>query len=242
MTQATARTQVEAGSARHATHYERVYVWQFPIRAYHWVNALSLVVLFVTGLFIAHPVLTGTGEAWQVFVMARFRQVHFAAGFVFLICFLWRVYWFFMGNRYARSGFPAVWRGSWWRNLVRQAFDYLKLDFGHVHLGHNALAGLSYAIFAFGLTLAQILTGFALYGQTNPGGIVDRWCGWVIPLLGGSFRTHMWHNMFSWGFLLFVILHVYIVLLDARQYRNGLLVSMITGFKFRRAKDQHDES
>jgi len=233
-------TTTSPRAAATPTQYERVYVWQIPIRIFHWVNAASIAVLFTTGLYIAHPVLTGLGEPWDVFVMARFRQVHFAAAFVFTVCFFWRIYWFWMGNRFARSGFPYVWRVRWWADLGRQIGDYLKLDFGHPHLGHNALAGLSYTIFAIALGWAQIFTGFALYGESNPGGLVDRLFGWVIPLLGNSFRTHMWHHLFAWSFVFFAILHVYIVLLDAREYRNGLLVSMITGFKFRRIRKGRD--
>jgi Ni/Fe-hydrogenase 1 B-type cytochrome subunit len=218
------------------THYERVYVWQWPIRIFHWVTVLAVIVLFATGYFIAFPFLTSGGGESGVFVMAWARQLHVVAGFVFGIAFVWRMVWFVLGNRYARSGFPFVWRRSWWRDLFQQMWDYMRLDFGTVHMGHNALAGLSYTIFVIGLGLLQILTGFAIYGESNPDGVLDRLCGWVIPLLGGSARTHMWHHLFAWGFVFFTIIHVYIVMLDARQYRNGLLISMITGMKFRKLK------
>ena len=68
----------------------------------------------------------------------------------------------------------------------------------------------------------------------DPEGIIGSLTGWVLPLLGGSFRTHMWHHFLAWMLLVFFILHVHIVLLDSRQYRNGLIGSMITGYKFRR--------
>lgn len=228
---APARPAARRGAA---PGYERVYVWQWPIRIFHWVLAAAIATLFVTGLLIAFPVFTATGEPFEVFVMGRVREVHFAAGYVFLIALVWRAYWFVAGNRHARSGVPMPWRRSWWRALWHQSREYLTLDFGAPPLGHNALAGLSYAVFVVGLGIAQVLTGFALLSESNPGGFWDRACGWVIPLLGGSARTHMWHHLFSWGFLVFVILHVYIVLLDDRQYRNGLVSSMLGGWKFRK--------
>ena len=222
--------------------YVRLYVWEWPVRIFHWVNALAITVLFLTGLFIADPFLTQGGEAHDVFVMGRVRQAHFIAGYVFLVALGWRGFWFLAGNRHARSGFPFFWRPGWYRDVLRQAGEYLRFDFGTPHLGHNALAGLSYAVFVAGLGLLQLLTGFALYGETNPGGFWDSLVGWVIPLFGGSARTHMWHHLFAWGFLVFTILHVYIVMLDARQYRNGLLISMITGMKFKRSReDDTDE-
>ena len=32
-----------------------VYVWELPVRIYHWVNALCIVILCVTGFIIADP-------------------------------------------------------------------------------------------------------------------------------------------------------------------------------------------
>lgn len=221
--------------------YQRVYVWDRGVRIFHWVNVAAVTVLFATGLYISDPFFSAHGEPYDVFVMGRVRQIHFAAAFVFAIAFVWRIYFFWFGNRYARSGFPAVWKRRWWADLFRQAGDYLALRFGHGHLGHNALAGLAYTVFVIGLGWCQILTGFALYSESTPGGFFDTLFGWVIPLCGGSMRTHMWHHLFAWGFVVFAILHVYIVLLDSRQYRNGLIGSMITGHKFKPVERPDDE-
>ena len=229
-----------AAPAAEPERYERIYVWQRPIRLFHWTAVASLIALFTTGWLIAFPIFTATGESYDVFVMARVRQIHFIAGFVFAVAYFWRATWFFLGNQYARSGFPFVWRPSWWRDLTQQALAYVRFEFGKPHPGHNSLGGLSYTIFVIGLGLFQIVTGFALYSESNPGGFLDGLTGWAIPLLGGSARTHMWHHLASWGFVVFAILHVYIVMLDARQYRNGLLISMITGFKFRRVRKREE--
>ena len=223
----------EADFAAHPDDYYRAqYVWQWPIRVCHWLTVVSLTTLFATGLYISHPLLAPTGEPVGHFVMGRVREVHFAFAGLFLVSFFWRIYWFWMGNNYARSGFPFVWRASWWADLVRQARAYLSLERGHAHLGHNALAGLAYTLFVIGLGWAQIFTGLALYSESNPGGFWSRLLGWVFPLLGGSFRVHMWHHVFSWGFLVFAVLHIYIMLFDSVQYGNGLLSSIVSGWKF----------
>jgi Ni/Fe-hydrogenase 1 B-type cytochrome subunit len=46
-----------------------VYVWQIPVRVTHWLIALSLFVLSVTGLYIDRPFMTvpalpGSGSSW----------------------------------------------------------------------------------------------------------------------------------------------------------------------------------
>jgi Ni/Fe-hydrogenase 1 B-type cytochrome subunit len=218
-------------------YFRRKYVWQWPIRIFHWVNAACVTGLFFTGLYIAWPILAPAGEPWNNFVMGTVRQIHFALGYVFFVNFMWRIYWFYMGNGYARSGFPFVWRVSWWRDLTRQLGDYLKLERGHVHLGHNALGGLMYTLFVIALGWFQIFTGFAMFAETNPGGFWDFWVGWTIPLLGGSFAVHMWHHLASWLFLFFSILHIYIVFYDGQIYKNGLVTSMISGVKFYQEDD-----
>jgi len=234
------------GTARPAIaepeRYERIYVWQWPIRLFHWTAVATLMTLFATGLLIANPSLTASGEPFDVFVHGRVRQVHFISGFVFAVAYVWRAVWFFLGNRFARSGFPFFWRRRWWLDLAQQAWDYLRFDFGTPHLGHNSLGGLSYTLFVIGLGFVQLVTGFALFAESDPGSVLDTLFGWAIPLLGGSARTHMWHHLAAWGFAIFAILHIYIVMLDARQYRNGLLISMITGFKFRRARKREGDT
>jgi len=227
--------------ARPHRYYRRRYVWQWPIRIWHWVNAVCVTVLFFTGLYISWPLLAPAGEAYRNSVMGTVRLVHFSVAYIFLLNFIWRIYWFWMGNNYARSGFPFVWRWRWWKDLFRQTFDYLKLGRGHVHLGHNSLGGLSYTIFVIFMGWAQILTGLALYSEVNPGGFWDTSVGWLIPLLGGSFQVHMWHHLFAWGFLVFAIVHIYIVFYDGLQYRNGLVTSIVSGEKFYREGDlDHD--
>jgi Ni/Fe-hydrogenase 1 B-type cytochrome subunit len=215
------------------THmYGRRYVWEFPVRLTHWVNALSILVLFFTGLYIANPILAPAGEAYRNFVMGTVRKVHFFFAFVLLFSFIIRVYWFYVGNNYARSGFPLVWMKDWWQDLFRQAADYLKLERGHVHLGHNALGGLAYTVFVVGLGWLQIVTGLAMYSESKPGGFWNTLLGWIIPLLGGTFRVHMWHHLFAWCFVFFAIVHVYIVLFDNYHYKNGLISAIVSGYKF----------
>jgi Ni/Fe-hydrogenase 1 B-type cytochrome subunit len=224
-------------AARPHRYFRRRYVWQWPIRWWHWINALAVTVLFSTGLYIASPRLAPAGEAFGNLVMGTVRQVHFLFAFIFMLNFLWRIYWFWMGNNYARSGFPFVWRRNWWGDLFRQLGDYLRLEHGHIHLGHNALGGLTYTIFVIFLGWMQIFSGLALYSESNPGGPFDRLFGWVIPLAGGSFQLRMWHHLFAWGFVFFAILHVYVVLFDGEQYKNGLVASMASGEKFYKEGD-----
>jgi len=221
--------------------YETKYVWELPVRLTHWIIAASIFILFATGLYIASPVAGPRGEPYNNFFMGRVRETHFIAAYVFLFAMLVRLYWFLVGNRYARSGFPRVWQGEWWKELFEQMKEYTGVTRGPVQLGHNALAGASYFFFVWCLGIFQIATGFALYGEDNSGGFWDTTFGWVRPLLGGSFATHVWHHTATWAFVIFFFLHLYIVLMDVARFKNGLLGSMTAGFKFYRKGDlDHD--
>ena len=84
-----------------------VYVWELPVRIVHWTIVLALIVLSVTGYYIHHPFLAGGGAPGHPgFTMGTIRFVHEATGFVFTAAVLFRIYWAFVGNRYAH------WRGA----------------------------------------------------------------------------------------------------------------------------------
>ena len=53
----------------------RVYVWEIPVRFYHWVNALSLVILCVTGYLIGAPLAMAE---MKVFLSLLARRYHFS--------------------------------------------------------------------------------------------------------------------------------------------------------------------
>ncbi len=221
--------------------FRRAYVWELPVRVTHWVSGLSIVVLFLTGLYIGSPILAPAGEPANHFVMGRFREIHFAAGIIFTISFLLRIYWYWAGNRYARTGFPCIWRAAWWREITREVIEYLHLKCERTYLGHNALGGASYIFFVILLGAFEIFTGMALYSQTNPGGWLDHLFGWVIPLLGGSYKIHMYHHLVAWAFPIFVLVHIYMVIYDSTMLGNGLTGSIISGEKFYRPEDVQDD-
>jgi Ni/Fe-hydrogenase 1 B-type cytochrome subunit len=67
------------------------YVWEVPVRIWHWVMALCMVVLGITGYLIGTPPGSVGGEASEHFLFGYIRFAHFAAAYVFAIVFVWRV-------------------------------------------------------------------------------------------------------------------------------------------------------
>jgi Ni/Fe-hydrogenase 1 B-type cytochrome subunit len=68
----------------HIPRLRRIYVWELPVRIYHWLNVVVLMVLIATGFYIANPLaLMSQTEATNVFTMGWVRFIHFAAAYIF---------------------------------------------------------------------------------------------------------------------------------------------------------------
>ena len=59
-------------------------------------------VLSATGFYIGHPFIAVSGPARDHFVMGTMRVIHLYTAIVFSLAVLFRIYWMFVGNRYAR--------------------------------------------------------------------------------------------------------------------------------------------
>lgn len=225
----------KAPAAGDPANLQPVYVFEAPVRIWHWVHALSILVLAVTGWFIANPLPSVGGEASDRFLMGNVRFIHFVAGYVFAIGFVVRVYWAVVGNRFARELFVlAIGRAAWWRGLWHEIKFYsFMTDELHKEHGHNPLA--QSAMFAFNVVLGlfMIVSGFALYGEgLGLESWADRLFGWFIPLMGGSRAVHNWHYLGMWLMLLFVIIHVYMAIRADIVSRQSSLSTMIGGWRY----------
>ncbi len=215
--------------------YRRVYVWQLPVRFYHWLNALCVAVLIVTGYLIGNPLaISYSTEAYQQYWFGTVRFVHFVAAFIFFFNFMVRIYWGFVGNAYARWENFIPFRKAQWREIL----EVLKVDVlqakikGMISIGHNALAGFTYFL-SFLAFLFQSLTGFALYSSMSDS-FFPRLFAWIVPLMGGDFAVRQWHHMFMWFFVVFIIIHMYLVFYHDYIEGRGTTSSMVGGWKFER--------
>ncbi|MFL6306791.1 MAG: Ni/Fe-hydrogenase, b-type cytochrome subunit [Candidatus Sulfotelmatobacter sp.] len=233
-------TKAFVAQASQPEKFRRVYVWEFPVRLYHWVNALCVVVLCVTGYLIGRPLaITYSSEAYQQYWFGTVRFLHFVTAFVFFFNFLVRLYWGFVGNQYAKwSNFIPNHRAQW-----REMIEVMKVDVlqtrvqGLITLGHNALAGLIYFL-SFLAFLFQSLTGFALYSSMSQARL-PRLFAWITPLMGGDFAVRQWHHIFMWFFIWFTLVHVYLVFYHDYIEGRGTTSSMVGGWKF--DSDKRDE-
>lgn len=217
-----------------AASIKSVYVYEAPVRLWHWINAAAITVLAVSGYFIGSPLPTQPGEAIDNYLMGYIRFAHFAAGYVLAVGLLGRLYWAVVGNHHARELFwvPLLRRAYWveiWGMVKWYAF--LSSRPGR-YVGHNPLARFAMFFGFLLLTVFMIVTGFALYAEgAQAGSWQDRLFGWVIPLFGQSQDVHTWHHLGMWGLVVFVILHVYAAIREDIMGRSSVVSTMISGHR-----------
>ncbi len=213
---------------------EDVYVYEAPVRLWHWVTMLCFIVSGVTGYLIGAPPPAVGGEATFSFLFGWIRMIHFVSGWILAVAFLVRVYWIFAGNHHARSIFiPPVWSFKWWKGLFRQMGYYLFIrKESDLWTGHNPLAQVAmFAMFTLG-TIVLILTGFGLYAQQYAWG--TTWMnlfGWVTVLLGEPQAVRTVHHFAMWYVLLFAFIHVYMVFREDIMSGESVIGTMINGIR-----------
>jgi Ni/Fe-hydrogenase 1 B-type cytochrome subunit len=226
-----ARSGSSTSNVREAEARKDVYVWELPVRITHWVNVISIAILTVTGIYIATPFIGTSGPASSQYLMGTIRFIHFVTAFVFTASVLFRIYWAFVGNTYARwSQFlPVNWRRLRDGRRMLGYYVFLRRE-PPAEVGHNPLAGATYLV-VFALFLLQIVTGFALYALPfDQGTFWPTVFGWITVTFGIQ-PVRLVHDIIMWLFLAFTIHHVYSCILIDFEERSGLVSSIITGFK-----------
>lgn len=224
-----------SGSITASHKEEAVYVYEAPLRLWHWINAFAIVILCVTGYLIGSPPPTMPGEASDNFLFGYIRFAHFAAGYILIIGFLGRIYWAIVGNEHAREIFvPPVWSSRWWAEIVHEIKWYAFIaKQPKKYEGHNPLAVLAMHIMFVWGTVFMIVTGLALYGEgTGMSSWQYQWfSSWVIPLFGQSQDVHTYHHLGMWLIIVFVMVHIYAAIREDIMSRQSIVSSMISGWR-----------
>ncbi len=218
-------------------NFKRVLVWELPVRIFHWLNVVALLVLTITGFIIADPpALMSSQEATNMHYFGIVRFIHFVAAYLFVFIMVMRIYWVFAGNRFA--SWRAFWpfRKTFWRNF----WHVLKIDIllqnekiedvTKISIGHNSVAKLSY-LAMFVIALVMIFTGFGLYADMSSWWF-PKMFEWVVPAMGGDYLARTVHHVSMWLFIFFGMVHVYLVLYHDWLEGRGEVSSMIGGYKF----------
>jgi Ni/Fe-hydrogenase 1 B-type cytochrome subunit len=216
----------------------KLYVWELPVRLAHWGIVFSILALSFTGYYMHAPFLISYPRTG--YVMGTVRFVHLLAAWIFMGSLLLRIYWFFMGNRWAhlRAFLPHTHRQKESLTGMVTYYSLFKPEPYH-QVGHNTLAAVTYLLM-YTLMGIECLTGLALYSEVLGNRALSFFIGW-LPRLIDIQHLRMWHYALMFVFLAFLIHHVYSALLVAHEEQNGLMESIFSGYKFVTSRLADDE-
>jgi Ni/Fe-hydrogenase 1 B-type cytochrome subunit len=210
--------------------------WSTAIRWNHWLMAFSIVVLVVTGFYIADPFTISEGETVQKMFMGNVRFYHILFGVILCFLLVWRLYLAFF------SRFHADWKDFFaWTNLkngIKQVRFYLlvsKEPPEHTHL-YGPLQSLAYAGL-LGMVFLMVLTGLIMMGAGYGTGLTAFVYKFVRPFgnwMGGLATVRWIHHILMWGVILFLPVHIYMAFWYDVIFKEGTVSSMISGTVFRR--------
>lgn len=212
-------------------------------RIWHWVNAVSLLILFMSGLMIfnAHPRLywghygANSDAAWLE--LARFpgwatlpssynlsdaRLWHLAFAWVLAPSLLTYMIWSLFNGHVRRD--LHIQRPEWapshiWQDVKDHA--QLKFPQGAAVLKYNILQKLSYVSIIFVAIPIMIFTGLTM----SPG--VNAALPWLVEIFGGRQSARSIHFIVAFALLAFFFVHMAMVLLAGPINE---LRSIITGY------------
>ncbi|MGA7228998.1 MAG: Ni/Fe-hydrogenase, b-type cytochrome subunit [Acidimicrobiia bacterium] len=203
-------------------------MWELPVRITHWTIFFCVIVLSITGFYIGNPfIITGSDPR---FMMGAVRSIHSVTAWIMIAAVLARIMWAFLGNRWSHWDQFIPLSGDR-RVTGRQMLRYYLFMRREPpsEVGHNPLAGLTYTVLYL-MFLGQIVTGLALKGLDNPGGLISNLTNWIFSI-GSIPAVRLTHHLVMWLTWGFVIHHVYSALLVDTEEKNGLISSIFTGRK-----------
>lgn len=213
--------------------------WSAAIRLNHWAMALSIFILIVTGLYIASPFGTSQGETVNKYLMGNMRFIHLLFGVILLFLFIWRIYLAFF------SRFHADWKDflafTNIKNFIHQIKFYLLItkEGPEYKTLYGPLQSLAYLGLLF-MVFVICVTGLILMGAGYDAGLTALIYKILRPiqnLLGGLAVVRYIHHIFTWFFVLFIVVHIYMAFWYDFVLKKGTVSSMISGNIFKEVKE-----
>lgn len=208
---------------------KKVYLHPLPVRIWHWINALSFIVLIITGLQIRLV------DKINLMSFESAVKIHSWLGFILLAnYFIWLCYYLFTGKIF-KIYIPPFWRPV---DFIKKAFAQAKYYAYGIMVGEknphhptpdnkfNPLQQVFYFIIMIFCIPLQILTGLVLWDPVQ--------FAWLESLMGGIQIVSLIHNglWVFYGFFLFV--HIYLSTLGHTPLAH--IIAMFTGYE-----EEHEE-
>jgi Ni/Fe-hydrogenase b-type cytochrome subunit len=201
---------------------KRVYLQPLPIRIWHWLQAIGIVILIITGAQIRFPEYFGLLGSYKSAI-----YLHYAAGFLVIgSVVLWFIYYAFVAKSLAKTYIP---RPSDLEGLIQQAKFYALTYFlGYENPHHptptdkfNPLQKIVYLGIMLALIPLVCITGVLLVNLSPLRGFIDNLGG--LKMLAGL------HFLIGCCFAAFLPTHIYLATLGRTPWEH--IKTMWTGWE-----------
>jgi len=224
----TTSSAIERDSKR-VLEFSAFYRW------HHWIRVLSIVILTVTGFYIAEPFITPAVSAEpDNFMQALFRSWHEIFGFVMISMFMGKTYYFFFvkSNRHEIHSIKDIFDLKKWLDQI----GYYLFISKHPKLSgaYNVVQFAAYVGFYL-MMVGLILTGLILYVHVyhaGLGGMLYDSMRFFEVMMGGLANVRELHHLLMWGVIFFVVAHIYMAVFNAVYGKEGTIDSIVSGYKW----------
>ncbi|GAA8195647.1 Ni/Fe-hydrogenase, b-type cytochrome subunit [Helicobacter pylori] len=205
------------------------------VRFFHWVRALSIFALIATGFYIAYPFLQPNSSFYKgvYLLQAYVRSFHVMFGFLLISALIFRTYLFFTKESLMeRRSFGQLLSPKAWIDQMKAYF----LISGKTHTKglYNPIQLVAYFTLVV-LIVLMSLSGVVLYYNVYHAGLgafLASAFKWFEVLCGGLANVRFIHHLATWGIILFVPVHVYMVFFHSIRYESSGADSMINGYGY----------
>jgi Ni/Fe-hydrogenase b-type cytochrome subunit len=197
-------------------------------RIWHWINALSVVILFMSGLNISNahrrlywgdwgfaaehawlevPRFPGWATIPGYYSLASARDWHVLFAWVFALGLLLFMISAVRNGHFRRDLFTrlAEWKPA---HIWQDIREHLRLNFEHGGGKFNFLQKIAYSGVIFGLLPLMIFTGMVM----SPG--MEAAWPWLTEVFGGRQSARSIHFICAWALFAFLVVHLVLVLLS----------------------------
>lgn len=182
---------------------QKLYVWDFPTRLFHWLLVIAISSQYITAELLDNAI-----------------QWHFYGGYFILGLLIFRVLWGFWGAYYAKFSQFIVSPNS----VLRYSKTFTSADYKS-SIGHNPLGAYS-IIFILTVLLTQSISGLFISDDIFHNGPYYSAVGEQTQ----NIMNWIHHQAFN-AVWLFIGLHISAMLVYKFAKKQNLTESMITGYK-----------
>lgn len=208
---------------------KKVYLHPLPVRIWHWVNALSFIILIITGLQIR------LGNKLGLMSFQTAVKIHSWIGFILIAnYFIWFIY-YFATLKFFKIYLPPFWRPiEFIKKALRQAKYYgygIMIGDKNPHSPtpdnkFNPLQQVAYFLIMIVCIPLQLITGLILWDPVK--------FQFLCNLFGGIQIVSLIHVGLWIFFSAFIIVHFYLATLGHTILAH--IIAMFTGYE-----EEHEE-